>query len=282
MRHALDPALCNASRETQAMTPILMLGAGRMGGAMIAGWRRAGAFASGELILRDPHPGEAAIAAQAAGAVLNPGADILRTARTVVLAVKPQVWRDVALEIVGDLAADAVLVSVAAGITTQALAEVFGDRAVARAMPTTAAAIGQGTTSLFATGPEALGAARSLFAPLGTVVELESEDLMHAATAVSGSAPAYLYAFVEALAAAGVTAGLSPEAAGHLARSTLAGAAALMAESPDTPAALRQQVTSPGGTTEAALRVLVGTGGLDGLLDQAVKAAVARSKALGK
>jgi len=118
-------------------------------------------------------------------------------------------------------------------------------------------------------------------APVAKVVPLEREDLMHAATAVAGSGPAYLYAFVEALEAAGVSAGLDPEAAQALARATIAGAAALLAESGEDPAELRRQVTSPGGTTEAALNVLLGEKGLPSLMRDAVAQAVRRSKALG-
>jgi pyrroline-5-carboxylate reductase len=114
------------------------------------------------------------------------------------------------------------------------------------------------------------------------VVDLEVEDLMHAATAVSGSGPAYLYAFVEALEAAGAALGLPPEAARDLARATVAGAAALMADSSADAAELRRQVTSPGGTTEAALKVLLGEGGLNPLLKAAAAAAEQRSRELGR
>jgi pyrroline-5-carboxylate reductase len=148
-------------------------------------------------------------------------------------------------------------------------------------MPTTAAAIGQGTASLFADDPAALARAHALFEPLGAVVDLADEGLMHAATAVSGSAPAYLYAFIEALEGAGAAAGLSPRDAGRLARSTLTGAAALLAQTGEDPAELRRQVTSPGGTTQAALDVLLGEAGLGQLLREAVVAAVKRSKELG-
>jgi pyrroline-5-carboxylate reductase len=149
-------------------------------------------------------------------------------------------------------------------------------------MPTTAAAINQGTASLYADDPAALARAHALFEPLGSVVDLADEALMHAATAVSGSGPAYLYAFVEALEAAAAAAGLPPKEAARLARSTLTGAAALLAADPKAdPAELRRQVTSPGGTTEAALTVLMGEGGLGPLLREAVAAAVRRSKALG-
>src|SRR5262249_33996309 len=151
---------------------------------------------------------------------------------------------------------------------------------VARVMPTTAAAIGQGTASLYADDPAALARAHALFEPLGAVVDLEDENLMHAATAVSGSAPAYLYAFIEALEAAGMAAGLTGREARRLARSTWPGAAALLAHSGEDPAELRRQVTSPGGTTQAALDVLLGDDSLHRLMREAVAAAVRRSKEL--
>lgn len=264
------------------ITPILMLGAGRMGGAMVEGWRAAQAFAPSDLMIRDPLPGPSAQAAAEAGAVLNPPDSELARARTVVLAVKPQLWREAAAEVAAWLAEDAVIVSIAAGVKAQDISKEFGGRPVARVMPTTAAAIGQGTASLYADDPAALARAHALFEPLGTVVDLADEGLMHAATAVSGSAPAYLYAFIEALEGAGAAAGLSPEDARRLARSTLTGAAALLARTGEDPAELRRQVTSPGGTTEAALNVLLSAkGGLPDLLREAVSAAVRRSKELG-
>ncbi len=263
------------------ITPILMLGAGRMGGAMIEGWLAAGAFEGRELMIRDPSPGPAAQAAERAGATLNPPEAELARASTVVLAVKPQLWREAAAETAAWLGASAVIVSIAAGVKSGEISRAFGGRCVARVMPTTAAAIGQGTASLYADDPAALARAHALFEPLGAVVDLPDEALMHAATAVSGSAPAYLYAFIEALEAAGVTAGLSPKDAQRLARSTLTGAAALLARSGEEPADLRRQVTSPGGTTEAALNVLLSDTGLPPLLREAVGAAVRRSKELG-
>jgi pyrroline-5-carboxylate reductase len=263
------------------VTPILMLGAGRMGGAMVEGWLAAGAFAPQELMIRDPQPGPSALAAQAAGAALNPPEAELARARTVVLAVKPQVWRDAAAEAAPWLGSGAVVVSICAGVRSGDIAKEFGGRCVARVMPTTAAAIGQGTASLYADDPAALARAHALFEPLGTVVDLNDEALMHAATAVSGSAPAYLYAFIEALEAAGTQAGLSQAEARRLARSTLTGAAALLARTGEDPAELRRQVTSPGGTTAAALEVLMGEGGLPDLLRNAVAAAARRSQELG-
>jgi len=263
------------------MTPILMLGAGRMGGAMIEGWRRVGVFPTADLILRDPQPSEAAYATAKAGARLNPPDMVLDQAATVLLAVKPQLWRAAAAEVAPHLAKDAVIVSIMAGVRCADLAAAFGGRRVARVMPTTAVAIGHGTATIYAEDPEARARAHGLFAPVGRVVDVSDEEMMHAATAVSGSAPAYLYAFIEALEAAGVTAGLPAEASASLARATIAGAAALLAHGGEEPAELRRQVTSPGGTTEAALKVLTGEQGLGPLLDQAVAAAVRRSRELG-
>jgi pyrroline-5-carboxylate reductase len=252
-----------------------------MGGAILEGWRRAGAFAPGDVIVVDPQPGEAALAAQAAGALLNPPDAELARARTVVLAVKPQVWLEAAAQYAPWLAQDAVIVSIAAGVKSADLAREFDKRLVARVMPTTAAAIGQGTASLYADDPAALARAHALFEPLGTVVDLADEAQMHAATALSGSGPAYLYAFVEALEAAGAAAGLPPAEAARLARSTVIGAAVLMARPGSDPAELRRQVTSPGGTTEAALNVLLGEKGLPPLMREAVIRAARRSKELG-
>lgn len=261
-------------------TPILMLGAGRMGGAILEGWARARAFAPDQLIVVDPQPSEAALAAGRAGARLNPPDADLAAARAVILAVKPQVWREAAGRYAPLLAPEAVVVSIAAGIMFHDLAKAFG-RPIARVMPTTAAAIGQGTASLYADDPAARAIARALFEPLGIVVDLADEGQMHAATAVSGSGPAYLYAFVEALEAAGAAAGLPAKDANRLARSTIAGAAALLTGSGAEPADLRRQVTSPGGTTEAALNVLLGEHGLPPLLREAVARALRRSKELG-
>jgi len=263
------------------VTPILMLGAGRMGGAILEGWARAKAFPSAEIIIVDPQPSEAALAAERAGARLNPPEADLAAAATVLLCVKPQVWQAVAGQYAAWLAAEAVVVSIVAGVGSRDLAREFGGREVARVMPTTAAAIGQGTASLCADDPAALARAHALFEPLGAVVDLTDEAQMHAATAVSGSGPAYLYAFVEALEAAGVAAGLAPKDAARLTRSTVIGAAVLMARPGAEPTELRRQVTSPGGTTEAALNVLLGEHGLPVLMREAVAKAVRRSKDLG-
>lgn len=258
-------------------TPILLLGAGRMGGALIAGWTAAQAFAETDLLAVEPYPSEAL---KASGVRLNPPGAALARARTVVLAVKPQVWLQAAAQYAPLLAPDAVIVSIAAGVGASDISRAFDGRRVARIMPTTAVAIRQGTASIFASDAEARARAHALFEPVATVVDLYDEELMHAATGVSGSAPAYLYAFVEALEAAGVSAGLDDAAARALARATISGAAALLAQSGEDPAELRRQVTSPGGTTAEALKVLMGEHGLGPLMDQAVAACVRRSREL--
>lgn len=250
-----------------------------MGGALIEGWARAGAYAPSELMLLDPHPSADALKAVEAGAALNP--DDVSAARTVLLAVKPQLWREAATSLEPRLSPEAVIVSIAAGVKLKDIETAFGGRPVARIMPTTAVAIGQGVASIYAPDDIARERAHALFAPVATVADLSDEGLMDAATAISGSSPAYLYAFVEALEAAGEQAGLPRATAQALARATMAGSAAMMARSGIDPAELRRQVTSPNGTTEAALKVLMADDGLGPLLQRAVDACAARSRELG-
>jgi pyrroline-5-carboxylate reductase len=259
------------------VTPILLLGAGRMGGALIEGWARTEAFPLVDLIAVEPHPSHAL---QATDVLLNPPDMYYSRAQTVLLAVKPQMWKAVAAQYEPHLSQDAVIVSIAAGVAASDIAEAFGGRRVARVMPTTAVSIAKGVASIYAADPVARARAHALFAPVATVVDLDDELLLHAATGVSGSAPAYLYAFVEALEEAGVQAGLSLDASQTLARATIAGAAALMAHDDEDPAELRRQVTSPGGTTAEALKVLMGDHGFGPLLKDAVAACVRRSREL--
>ncbi len=264
-----------------AAKPVLLVGAGHMGGALIAGWRAVDAIAPSDLSIHDPNPGAAAKAAQRWGAWLNGGDSELSRARTVVLAVKPQGWRVVAAEIEPKLTSGAVLISIVAGVGEASLAEAFPRQRIARAMPTTAAALNVGAASLWSSDPAARARARTLFEPLGTVVDLDDEALMHVATAASGSAPAYVYALAEALEAAARSRGMSAEAARDLSRSAIIGAAALLKSTGEDAAELRRQVASPGGTTEAALNVLLDAdNGVTPLMDRAVGAAADRSRAL--
>jgi pyrroline-5-carboxylate reductase len=260
--------------------PILLLGAGRMGGALIRGWSEAGAFGPADLLIRDPQPSPEALAAAGQGAALNPPDEALAAARTVLLAVKPQVWREAAAAYAPLLAADAVIVSILVGVRVSDIAAGFGGRRVARVMPTTGVAIGKGVASIHAPDLEALARAHALFDSVATTADLTDEALMDAASAVSGSAPAFVYAFVEALEAAGVAQGLPEATARTLVRATLHSASALLERSGEEPAELRRQVTSPGGTTQAALGVLMGERGFELLFRDAVAAAVARAREL--
>lgn len=262
--------------------PILLLGAGRMGGALIEGWRRSGAFSVTDLLIRDPRPGPEAAAAGRSGAQLNPPDEALATARTVLLAVKPQVWREAAAVYAPLLAPEAVIVSILVGVRGADIADAFGGRRTARVMPTTGVAIAKGVASIHAGDPEALARAHALFDPVAVTADLAGEELMDAASAVCGSAPAFVYAFVEALEAAGVAHGLPPATAQVLVRATLHSASALLEQSGAEPAELRRQVTSPGGTTEAALAVLMGEQGFGPLTHAAAAAAIARAQALAR
>lgn len=262
------------------MTPILLIGAGRMGGAILQGWRRVGAFADRDCLLRIRSMTPGAEAAQGGGALINPTDAALRGARTVLLAVKPQVWRGVAAEYRDLLDPDAVIVSILVGVRLEDIAAAFGGRRVVRVMPTTGVAMAGGVASIHARDDDGWARGHALFDPIATTVEVPDETLMDAASAVSGSGPAYVYAFVEALERAGAEAGLPPDAARTLARATLVSAAAYLAETGEEPAELRRQVTSPGGTTQAALAILGEGGGLDSLLQRAVAANIARAREL--
>jgi len=259
------------------MLPILMLGAGRMGGAMIKGWSMTGSVSPADVIVRDPYPSPEALAA---GSV-NPPDSELAMAKTVILAVKPQMWKEAAAEISPLLAPGAVIVSIAAGVKLADIEAGFGGRKVARIMPTTGVAIAKGVATIYAPDGAARALAHQLFDPIAATADVEDEDLMHAVTGVSGSAPAYLYAFIEALEAAGVANGLTPEVARTLARNTITSSAALLQASGEEPAELRKQVTSPGGTTQAALGVLMGENGFGKLIPDAVTACINRSRELG-
>ena len=258
------------------VAPILILGAGRMGGALIEGWGRSPDFDPETIMVRDP---QVSPAIKAAGVVLNPPDSALILAKTVLLAVKPQIWREAAA-VAPHLAMDAVIVSIVAGVGSAAISQAFGGRRVARVMPTTAVAIGRGTASIYAPTAEVRDVAHALFAGVGKIVDLADEDLLHAATGVSGSAPAYFYTFIEGLETAGARAGLTVEQSKALARSTILGAAALMDSGTEEPAELRRQVTSPNGTTQAALDVLMKDGALEYLLTETVAACIARSRVL--
>lgn len=262
---------------------VLLLGGGNMGAAMARGWLSAG-LAPGRLSVVDPRPGPAL------QPLLDAGASHLETpageaADVVVLAVKPQVM-DAALPALRPvLKGETLLVSVAAGRTVASIEAVLGERPVVRAMPNTPALIGRGITGVFANrrvGEASHAAAHALLSSCGPVEWVGSEREIDAVTAVSGSGPAYVFLLAEALAAAGAKAGLDPALALRLARHTVAGAGELMIRAEEEPAQLRRNVTSPNGTTQAALDVLMGEEGFGPLLERAVEAAKARAEELSR
>lgn len=235
--------------------PVVLVGCGRLGSAVVEGWLAHGGFGPEALIVLTPSPKPSADRAAQAGARVNPPLEALSEARAVVLAVKPGVWRAAAAPLLDGLAPDAAVISLMAGIRARSLAEAFGARPLARLMPTTAVAQGRGVAALWAANDRAAEVARELFAPLAEVVDLADEALLDVATAVGGSGPAFVHAFVQALAEAGAAEGLPAEAAMRLARGALRSASAGL-ETGEPLEALIGRIASPGGTTEAGLHAM--------------------------
>ncbi len=264
--------------------PLLIFGAGKMGGAMLGGALRAG-WPPRMITVIDPNPSDALRARAAAeGFALNPG-QVSGAARLVLLAIKPQMLDSAATTLVHHVSGDTVLVSVLAGKSIADLkARLPVLTKLVRAMPNTPAAIGRGITGAYAAG-NLTDAERALVLALlkttGRLEWVEAEALIDSVTAVSGSGPAYVFHLVETLAKAGEAVGLPPDLSMRLARATIEGAGELLFQEAETsPATLRQNVTSPGGTTAAALEVLMAADGLQPLMTRAVKAARARARAL--
>jgi pyrroline-5-carboxylate reductase len=260
---------------------IVLAGAGKMGGAMLTGWLARG-LDPRHVVVIDPMPSPEISALTAKGVRLNPSETA--AADALIVAVKPQMFRDAGDALKRWVAPSTLVVSIMAGTTIAALQEVCGG-AVVRAMPNTPAAIGRGITVAVPdvnVSAAQRATADALLRATGAVEWVDDEALMDAVTAVSGSGPAYVFLLAEELARAGVAAGLPEALAVRLARDTVSGAGELLNRS-DLPAAtLRQNVTSPGGTTAAALSVLMGEDGFATLLTRAVAAATARSKELAK
>jgi pyrroline-5-carboxylate reductase len=260
---------------------IALAGAGKMGGAMLTGWLARGLDA-GRVVVIEPAPSAEIAALAAKGVQINPKA--AGPIQTLVVAVKPQSFRDAGAALKPLVAPSTLVVSIMAGTTITALQEVCGG-AVVRAMPNTPAAIGRGiTVAVAAVNVSAAqrATADALLSATGSVEWVDDEGLMDAVTAVSGSGPAYIFLLAEELARAGVAAGLPEALATRLARETVAGSGELLHRSDAEAATLRRNVTSPGGTTAAALDVLMGADGLRELMTRAVAAATRRSKELAK
>jgi pyrroline-5-carboxylate reductase len=262
---------------------IVLAGAGKMGGAMLSGWLAQGLDAR-SLSVIEPHPSAEIRALVTKGVRLNPTPKEIGAAATLVVALKPQMFREAGPMLKQFAGSSTLVVSIMAGTTIASIEEVCGG-SVVRAMPNTPAAIGRGITVAVAANnvsPSQRAVADALLRATGSVEWVDDENLMDAVTAVSGSGPAYIFLLAEELARAGVEAGLPQELATKLARETVAGSGELLHRSELPSATLRQNVTSPGGTTAAALEVLMGPDGMQSLLTRAVAAATKRSKELAK
>jgi pyrroline-5-carboxylate reductase len=262
---------------------ILLAGAGKMGGAMLSGWLAQGLDAKRVAVI-EPQPSDEISALTTKGVRLNPSPKEIGTVATLVIALKPQTFHEAGSVLKSFTGPSTLVVSIMAGATIASIAAACGG-SVVRAMPNTPAAIGRGITVAVAaknvsTAQRAV--ADALLRATGSVEWVDDESLMDAVTAVSGSGPAYIFLLAEELARAGVEAGLPPELATKLARETVAGSGELLHRSDAPSATLRQNVTSPGGTTAAALEVLMGPDGMQSLLTRAVAAATRRSKELAK
>ena len=263
---------------------ILLVGGGRMGGALLKGWLRGGA---GPVSVVEPKPSAELrkLARDKKVTLVASVGDVgVRKFRACVVALKPQILKDEAPLLRGFADGGATMISIAAGTGTKSLAKAWGAKArIIRAMPNTPGAIGRGITGLYAAkgaGAKDRKLAEKLLSALGETLWVDKEAKIDAVTAVSGSGPAYLFLMVEALAAAGEAEGLAAAIAMRLARVTVSGAGALLDADKSEAAALRQAVTSPGGTTEAALKVLMAKDGLAALMRRAVAAARKRAEDL--
>jgi pyrroline-5-carboxylate reductase len=273
-------------KPQKAVRPLVIVGAGNMGGAFARGFIAAGL--GPRLVIIDPGLSPAAARQlRKAGAATAPDIGALRghSPEAIILAVKPQMMPSVA-PAYAPYARNALVISIAAGTTLESLeAWLETPKALVRAMPNLPASVGKGITAAFAAPDIAPGQRRladKLLRAIGDLVWLHDEVMMNTVTALSGSGPAYAFLLVEAMAAAGERAGMPREMAKLLARRTIEGAATLLESSRQDPAELRRSVTSPGGTTEAALKVLAADGRFENLIAEAVAAATERSIELSK
>jgi pyrroline-5-carboxylate reductase len=273
-----------ASNPLQNITgTIVLAGAGKMGGAMLARWLARGLDPK-HVAVMEPYPSAEISALVKTGIRLNPSAKDAGSVATLVIALKPQSFPEAGPMLKSFTGPSTLAVSIMAGTTIAAISQACGG-SVVRAMPNTPAAIGRGITVAVAAKNVSAGqraVANALLRATGLVEWVDDERLMDAVTAVSGSGPAYVFLLAEELARAGVEAGLPEALATNLARETVAGSGELLHRSDVSSATLRQNVTSPGGTTAAALEVLMGPDGLQSLLTRAVAAATRRSRELAK
>ncbi len=264
---------------------LALVGAGKMGGALLKGWLDGGLDKRAVLVV-DPAPPPDSVAFLAGCGVAAQSAPPSGiTAKVIVVAVKPQIIKDVLPTLRPLIGRDTVALSIAAGTTLKQLRAGLGDIAIVRSIPNTPAQVGRGVTVAIA-NERVDKAGRALVTTLleavGSVIWVDKEGMIDSATAVSGSGPAYVFHMVEALAAAAVSVGFSKTDAEKLARATVQGAGELLHQSPLPASTLRENVTSPKGTTAAALKVLMGRPGLTALMKKAVAAARKRSRELAR
>ena len=270
-----------------------IMGCGKMGSALLAGWLSGTLADDTDFIIIDPFfdPSSPALAHSSVHHFTSLDKAIIaghNKADMMLLSVKPQMMAEALADISKLAISDTLFLSIAAGTTLRQLADMIGAPklpAIIRTMPNTPAAIGKGMTALIgndATSEAQLALAEELMSVCGLVVRLQAEAELDAVTALSGSGPAYIFAMAEAMTQAGIRLGLSPEMASLLAQQTIYGAGALMAESDETPATLRINVTSKGGTTAAALAHIMADDGLAELMMRAMQAAYDRSQSLGQ
>lgn len=274
-----------ANLEDNPRGPILLVGGGKMGGALLAGWLKYGISASDIVVIEPDQTAGAGLRDSYKVAVLGALPNTFeRTPNMVLFAVKPQILSAVVPSYKRHVGPDTAFLSIAAGKTIGFFERLLGpDAAIIRAMPNTPAAVGRGVTVLYANGAaseEQMGFSETLMSAVGAVRWAADEAQFDAVTALSGSGPAYVFLLIESLAAAGVAAGLPADLAMDLARATVTGAGELAHQSSEPAETLRRNVTSPGGTTAAALEVLMGQDGLTSLMTRALAAAARRSKEL--
>ena len=270
---------------TEILGPILLVGAGKMGMALLDGWLDHGLAKDDVLAVEPSEAGRDALAAKGVAAIATPDERLHdKGFRALIVAVKPQMMADVLPTYRSVIDKGALLLSIAAGTSIERFETVFGrNAAVIRVMPNTPAAIGQGVSALVANtlvNKEQCALAEALMRAVGDVHWLEDEEQMHAVTAMSGGGPAYVFLLIETLAKAGIKNGLPDKLAWPMARATVIGSGALAAASDDEAAVLRKNVTSPGGTTQAALGVLMAEDGVQPLFDRAIATGAGRSKEL--
>ena len=270
---------------------LLLVGAGKMGTALLRGWLDKGVLSDTQVYVIEPSPaaGFRAVQSEHGGITLLSSIQELtqESPEMVVLAVKPQIMADVARDLRGVANAESLFLSIAAGTSVGRLKDMLNAPSayIVRTMPNTPATIGEGVTAFFASdtcSDSHILKVEHLLNAVGTTIRLSDEALMDAVTALSGSGPAYVFLFIEKLVAAGIKVGLPSETATELAIQTLVGAAKLAQQSPMSASELREQVTSPNGTTAAALGVFMSDDALGSLVDKAVQAAFERSRELNE